>query len=101
MVTWGGLDGPGEALEASWRSLGAGKDAWSAKEGLLGAYGSLLEASWSFPGCLSWTVLEASWVPTSSQRRPKRFQNRVQEMTRAQNAISSKHVGFSIELVEF
>ena len=37
--------GPGEVLEASWRSLGALKDAWSAKGGLLGAYGSLLEAS--------------------------------------------------------
>ena len=39
--------GPGEALEASWGSLGALKDAWSAKGGLLGAYGLLLEASWS------------------------------------------------------
>ena len=34
------------ALEASWRSLGALKKAWSAKGGLPGAYGALLEACW-------------------------------------------------------
>ena len=40
-----GLEGPGEALEASWGSLGALQGAWSAKGGLLEAYGSLWEAS--------------------------------------------------------
>ena len=38
--------GPGGLLEASWRSLGALKKAWSAKGGLPGAYGALLDASW-------------------------------------------------------
>ena len=38
--------GPGGLLEGSWRSLGALKQAWSAKGGLPGAYGALLEASW-------------------------------------------------------
>ena len=33
-------------MEGSWRSLGALKKAWSAKGGLPGAYGALLEASW-------------------------------------------------------
>ena len=35
----------GGLLEASWRLLGALKDAWSAQGGLPGAYGLLLEAS--------------------------------------------------------
>ena len=34
------------ALEGSWRALGALKKAWSAKGGLPGAYGALLDASW-------------------------------------------------------
>ena len=37
--------GPGEALEASWGSLGALQGAWSAKGGFQEAYGSLWEAS--------------------------------------------------------
>ena len=42
--------GPGGVLEASWRPLGALKKAWSAKEGLPGAYGALLDASWGALG---------------------------------------------------
>ena len=34
-------------MEASWRSLGALRKAWSAKGGLPVAYGTLLDASWS------------------------------------------------------
>ena len=74
-VSWRGPGrprwGPGEALEASWRPLGAPKAAWSAKGGLPGAYGSLLAASWSGLGGLlepSWIVLDASWAPKG---RPK------------------------------
>ena len=37
---------PKLALEASWRVLGGLFLAWSAKGGLPGAYGALLEASW-------------------------------------------------------
>ena len=39
--------GPGGLLEASWRSLGALRKAWSAKGGLPVDYGRLLDASWS------------------------------------------------------
>ena len=39
--------GPGGRLEASWRSLGALRKAWSAKGGLPVDYGRLLDASWS------------------------------------------------------
>ena len=49
------------------------------KGGLLGVYGSLLEASWSALGCLfgaSWIVLEASWAPKGRPEGPKRVQNR-------------------------
>jgi len=42
--------GLGGLLEASWRSLGALKKAWSAKGGLPGAYGTLLDASWGALG---------------------------------------------------
>ena len=38
--------GPGGLLEASWRSFGGLNEAWSAKGGLPGAYGALLEAFW-------------------------------------------------------
>ena len=38
------------ALEASWRSLGALKKAWSAKGGLPGSYGALFDASWGALG---------------------------------------------------
>ena len=34
------------ALEVSWRSLAALKEAWSAKGRLPGAYGALLDGSW-------------------------------------------------------
>ena len=45
-VSWRGPGrGPGEALEASWKPLGAPKATWSAKWGLPGAYGAVLEAS--------------------------------------------------------
>ena len=57
---------PGEALEASWRLLGAPKAAWSAKGGHPGVHGALLEASWDGLGGLlelSWTISEASWTP--------------------------------------
>ena len=37
-------------MEASWRSLGALKKAWSAKGGLPGADGALLDASWGALG---------------------------------------------------
>ena len=46
----GAPEGPGEALEASWRPLRALKEACSAKGGLPRAYGSLLDASWSAVG---------------------------------------------------
>ena len=36
---------PGEALEASWKPLGAPEATWSAKWRLLGAYGAVLEGS--------------------------------------------------------
>ena len=56
-LTWllnGVWRGPGEALEASWGSLGALKDAWSAKGGRLGrsrgVRGELLEPSWDTRG---------------------------------------------------
>ena len=55
--------GSGEALEASWGSLGALKEAWSAKGVLPGAYGALLEASGGALGALlelSWAMSEAS-----------------------------------------
>ena len=39
-------NGPWRPLGASWRSLGSLKKAWSAKGGLPGAYGALLDASW-------------------------------------------------------
>ena len=42
--------GPGGVLEASWTPLGALKKAWSAKGGLPGAYGTLLDASWGALG---------------------------------------------------
>ena len=42
--------GPGGLLEASWRSLGALRKAWSAKGGLPVDYGRLLDASWSDRG---------------------------------------------------
>ena len=42
--------GPGGLLEASGRSLGALKNAWSAKGGLPVAYGTLLDASWGALG---------------------------------------------------
>ena len=42
--------GPGGLLEASWRSLGALKKAWSAKWRLPVAYGTLLDASWGALG---------------------------------------------------
>ena len=52
--------GPGEALEASWGSLGALQGAWSAKGGLLEAYGSLWEASggpfWTPLGVTFWVI---------------------------------------------
>ena len=48
-VSWRGLSeaqrGPGEALEVSLTPLGTPKTAWSAKGGLPGAYGALLESS--------------------------------------------------------
>ena len=85
----------GGLLETSWRPLGAPRAAWSAKGGLPGAYGSLLAASWSGLGGLlepSWDVLEVSWAPKGSQRRPERLQNPVQKATRAENVISSKSI---------
>ena len=70
--------GPGGVLEASWRRVGAIKKAWSAKGGLPGAYGALLEASWGALGGVlerSWTVLEAPWTakgrPKEAQEAPK------------------------------
>ena len=70
--------GPGEALETSWKPVGAPKTVWPAKGGLPGAYGALLEASWGALGGLSelsWTVLEASWgpkgCPQEAQEGPK------------------------------
>ena len=85
VAPWGASEGasgrpqgaPG-APEASWKPLGAVKKAWWAKEGLQGAYGALLEASWGALGRLlepSWTVLEASSTPRScpkeAQKAPK------------------------------
>ena len=55
--------GPGKGLEASWRSLRARKESWSAKGGLPGAYEALLEASGGALGALlelSWAISEAS-----------------------------------------
>ena len=46
--------GPGGLLEGSWRSLRALRQAWSAKGGLPGAYGALLEASWVALGVENW-----------------------------------------------
>ena len=40
------------ALEASWMFLGALKKAWSAGRGFSGAYGALLDASWSRLGAI-------------------------------------------------
>ena len=92
------------ALEASWRSLGILTKAWSAKGGLLGAYGMLLDASWGalgaekssleqllaaprgFPREVS-AILGAKGVPKGG---PKWVQNKVQKgfklkMTKSQN----------------
>ena len=49
-------------MEASWRSLGALKKAWSAKGGLPGAYGMLLDASWVALGAEKKRSLERLWA---------------------------------------
>ena len=53
-VSWRGPGearrGSGEASETSWESLGALREAWSAKGGHPAAYGALSEASCSSPG---------------------------------------------------
>ena len=66
--------GSGSLLEASWRSLGAIKKAWSAKGGLSGAHGTLLDASWGALGS-TWPLQEEfqdrfqpSWGPKGSQK---------------------------------
>ena len=81
--------GPGGLLEGSWRSLGALKKAWSAKGGLPGAYGSLLEASRGARGKalerllatqrqFSQDKFQPSWGQTAAQREPE-VQNRTRE----------------------
>ena len=96
--------GPEGLLDVSWRPLGALEKAWSAKEGLPVAYGTLLDASWGalgaeksslerllgaprgFPREVS-AILGAKGIPKGG---PKWVQNKVQKrfklkMTKSQN----------------
>ncbi len=103
--------GPGGLLEASWRSLGALRKAWSAKGGLPVDYGRLLDASWSDLGaeksCLERllaaprgiprqvsAILEAKSLPKGC---PKGGQNEAQKRLQLKNTISSKTIVFSKE----
>ena len=60
---WRGL---GEALEASWGSLGTLRKAWSAEGGLPAAYGTLLGGSWGALGRL--LGLSRPQEPTSHRK---------------------------------
>ena len=93
--------GPGGLLVGSWRPLGALKKAWSAKGGLPGAYGALLDASWGALDAQKSNLERLLVAPRGTphlggqnapEREAKRVQNRVQEATRAQNVISSKSI---------
>ena len=59
----------GSLLEASWRSLGAIKKAWSAKGGLPGAYGTLLDASWGALGAEKSSLERLLAVPREIPRQ--------------------------------
>ena len=94
--------GPGGLLEASWRSLGALKKAWSAKGGLPGAYGALLEASWVALGAEKRSLERLLAAPRGIPREvsailsARKLPKWSPEATRAENAISSKRIVLSI-----
>ena len=77
----------------------------------MAALGVVLEASWALLG-RSWRRLGRSWsslgrsrVRLAGQNAPemdaKRVQNGVEEAMRTENAISSKNVVFSKDLLDF
>ena len=61
--------GPGGLLEASWRSLGGLKTAWSAKGGLPRAYGALLDGSWGAIGAEKSTLERLLAAPREIPRQ--------------------------------
>ena len=94
----------GGLLEASWRSLGALKKAWSAKGGFPGAYGALLDASWVALGAEKRSLERLLAAPRGIPRQvsailgakrfpkgcPKRHENEVQKRFELKVAKSQK-----------
>ena len=106
--------GPGGLLEASWRSLGALKNAWSAKGGLPGSYGALLDASWGALGAEkvglngSWPLQEQfqdrfqqSWGPKGSQKGAKMIPKADLKAIQAENDEITKLEGRLMKFLDF